>query len=268
MKVRYFAGVLAAAFVAASVAAAQPPQPSERRSDNDVKKLFESVNQARDRFEDQLDGKVKNGVLRSATGEMQVSATLHDFQKDIEKMKERFTDAYAASTEVEVVLRRGGGINAMMKEQPATLKGASEWERLGAELRLLAAVYGADFPLAEGAKVRRMNDAEVASAAGTVATQAEQVKRAVDSDKTLAKPDKQSLTTDVNDVIKLAKTLQSKLKDGKPATADYRALKEKVASLTAGERKLPPAVLTAIGTLRAPLDSIDRGFGAAPSTAP
>ena len=57
---------------------------------------------------------------------MDVKAILHDFQQDVEKMKDRFTDTYAACTEVTVVLRRGSALNAMMKEQPSTLKGASE----------------------------------------------------------------------------------------------------------------------------------------------
>ena len=77
-----------------------------------------------------------------------------------------------------------------------------------------------------------MNDKEAAGAAAAVAAQADEVKRAVDADKTLAKPDKQALKTEVEVVIKQAKSLESRLEDGKPATADGRALKEKIAALT------------------------------------
>ena len=71
----------------------------------------------------------------------------------------------------------------------------------------------------------------------------------------------QALNAEVDAVIKQAKTLQSRLKDGKPATADGRMLKEKVAALTVSGRELPPAVLSAIGGLRAPLETLDQAFG-------
>ena len=66
--------------------------------------------------------------------------------------------------------------------------------------------------------------------------------------------------------IKQAKTLQSRLKEGEPSTAYAKALREKVATLTANGRQLPPAVLTAIGGLRAPLAKVDQAFGVAPAT--
>jgi hypothetical protein len=113
-----------------------------------------------------------------------------------------------------------------------------------------------------------MNDTEAADAAGAVAVQAEQIKRAADADKTLSKPDKQTLAKELDTVIKQAKTLESGLKDGKPATGDWRTLKEEVVALTTEGRQLPPTVLTAIGGLRAPLAKLDQVFGVAPPTTP
>jgi hypothetical protein len=242
-------------------------QTVERPTDSQVKKVIEAVDQTRDRFEDQLDGKVKNGVIRSATGEVQVKGALEDFQKEVATLKSRFTDSYAASSEVETLLRRGNALDAMVKGQPTGLKGASEWDQVAAELKRLAAAYRTEFPLPEGAAVRRINDAEAAAFAAAIATQAEQVKRAVNADKTMAKPDKQALTADVEAVIKQAKLLESRLKDGKPATADGRALREKLAALLAEGRQLPPSVLSAIGSLRAPTQKLEMAFGAfAPAT--
>jgi hypothetical protein len=79
------------------------------------------------------------------------------------------------------------------------------------------------------------------------------------------KPDKQALKTGVEGIAKQPKTLQSRLKDGKPSTADAGALRDKVKALTADGRQLPPAVLNAIGALRAPLAKPDRAFGVAPA---
>jgi hypothetical protein len=149
----------------------------------------------------------------------------------------------------------------MMKAQPTAIKGASEWDQLAAQLRRLAGVYRTDFPLPQGAAVRRINDAEAAATAETIARQAEQIKRAVDADKTMPKQDKAALKTEVDEVIKQARTLKSRLSDSKPSTAEARSLVEMVAALTRAGRPLPPAVLTGIGGLRAPLDKLNQAFG-------
>jgi gas vesicle protein len=261
MRIVWGIGCVAALFLIAPRAAAQS---GDRLTDKDVKRLIDSVDQARDRFEDQLDGKVKNGIVRSATGEVNVREMLEDFQQELDKLKSRYTEQYAASAEAETVLRRGAALHAFMKTQPAGLKGANEWDRLASELRRLAAVYRTDFPLPEGAAVRRINDAEAAASVKAISGQAEQIKRAVDADKTMPKAEKQALKQAVEDLVKQAKTLQSRLSDSKPATADARALMQSISALTTGGRQLPPAVLTGIGGMRAPLEKLNQAFGMKP----
>jgi hypothetical protein len=239
-------------------------QSGDRMTDGDVKALIESVDQARDRFEDQLDGKVKNAVVRTTSGEVQVRPALEDFQKEVENLKSRFTDEYAASGEVAVVLRRGNAIDRLMKAQPSGTKGSNEWDRLSGELTKLAAAYRTTFPLAEGASVRRINDREASAMAAQVIERADEIERAVKADKTMAKPDKKALLADVEKVAKQAKALENRLKDKKPATADARALREAAAALSSGGRNLPPSVLTPIGSLRAPLSTLDQAFGLTP----
>jgi hypothetical protein len=236
-------------------------QGADRLSDGDIKTLIERVNQARDRFEDQLDGKVKDGVQRSPSGEIKVSSALDDLQEDVSKLKSRFTEAYAASTEVAALLRRGNTFDALVKAQPAGTKGTNEWERLAVELRRLASAYNTAFPLPEGAAVRRINDGEAAAAATAIVKQGDVIKDAIGDDKTLAKADKQALESAVNTLVKQAKTVASRLNDHKPATADARALRKAAAALTAGGRQLPASVLTAIGGLAAPLATLDQAFG-------
>lgn len=265
MTTRTRVSSLVAVTLVALLAATASAQRAERLTDKDTKALFEEVDKARDRFEDQLDGKVKNGIARSASGETKVSEALDDLQQGLDRLKSRFTDSYSASAEVEAVLRRGNMFNAMMAGQPRDLKGMSEWERLRVELDKLASAYATEFPLPDGAAVRRINDAEAAATAGTVATQAQQIKRAAGADKTFAKAERQALEKQVDDLVKQAKTLQSRLKDGKPASSEARLLKDKVTALTPGGRSLPSGVLSAIGTLRAPLEKLDQAFGVAPT---
>jgi hypothetical protein len=234
---------------------------SDRLTDKEVKNVIEQVYEARDKFEGRLDGKVKNAVVRNSTGEVRVETALEDFQKEVERLKERYTDEYSASAEVQALLVRANAIDRLMKSQPSDIKGANDWDQLAKQLRALAGAYRTTFPLPDGAPVRRINDAEAAASASTLISQAEQLKRVVNSDSTLAKADKESLKSDVDAVIKQAKALQSRLKDSKPATADARALLEKIGALTRDGRKLPPTVLTGIGGLRAPLATINQAFG-------
>jgi hypothetical protein len=256
-------GVIAGVILAASAAAAQM---GARLSDNEVKAIIDEVDTGRDKFEGNLDGGFKGSTLRGPRGETQVSGALQDYQDSTKKLQQRFTSDYSASAEVATVLKQSMQIDAFMKSPSSPTKGRNEWDRHAATLKRLAEAYSTTFPLPDGDTVRRMNDKEAADAAGAVVAQAEQVKRAADADKTLAKPDKQVLKTEVDAVIKQAKTLQSGLKDGKPATGDWRTLKEGVAALTAEGRQLPPSVLAAIGGLRAPLSKLDQAFGVAPVT--
>lgn len=234
---------------------------TDRLTDKEVKSLLEQTYDARDKFEGRLDGKVKNGVIRNSTGEIHVESMLEDFQRDVEKLKDRFGEKYSASAEVQAVLVRANAIDRMMKSQPSDLKGMSDWDQVTKQLRALAAAYRTTFPMPDGAPVRRINDAEAAASAAAVISQAEQLEDAANSDKTLAKSDKEALKSDVDAVIKQAKVLHSRLKDSQPATADARALLEKIGNLTKGGRQLPPPVLTAIGGLRAPLAKINETFG-------
>src|SRR4051812_37951130 len=99
-------------------------QTGERLADKDVKSLIEAVDNGRDRFEDQLDGKLKGTIPQGPNGEVNVARFLDDLQKNTNRLKERFTNEYAASAEVATVLRQSTPIDAFMK-QKSGIKGSS-----------------------------------------------------------------------------------------------------------------------------------------------
>ena len=122
---------------------------ADRLNDRDVKSLIDRVNDERDRFEDQLDGKLKSSVLRGPCGEVNVSRFLDDLQENVGKLKDRFKPDYAASAEVTTVLRQASDIQRFMAKQPANYDGASEWKRLEASLTELATAYQPSCPFGE-----------------------------------------------------------------------------------------------------------------------
>jgi hypothetical protein len=259
---------LAAAATFGVVVMFGPPvaaQTADRLTDKDVKDLIDTVDQARDRFEDQLDSTVKDAILRGPNGEVNVSRFLDDFQENMDRLKNRFKPDYAASAEAAAVLRQGSAVSGFMKTQPPSLKGTSEWEHLATSLTRLAGVYGARFPLTNET-VRRISDGEAAAAAEDVEKQADQFKDAVNREKTLAAPAKNGLKSAADVLKESAKTLRSRLNDSKPATAEARLLFDALRKLEGSMKSLnlSPSSLTSIGAMKAPLTTLQNAFGITP----
>ena len=142
---------------------------ADRLSDDDVKAVLERIDWERDRFEDQLDGRLKRSILRDPGMEVNVERFLDDLQENLDTLKERFTAEYAASAEVTGLLNQASAIQHFMSAQPPDIDGASEWNRLAESLTVLAAVYGTVMPIPVGQQARRMNDREVEQLADNLA---------------------------------------------------------------------------------------------------
>jgi hypothetical protein len=254
-------------FLAVSAVAA------DRLPDKDVKKLLEQVHQNRDRFEDQLDGKVKHSILRGPRGEVNVGQFLDDLQDNVNRLKERFTAEYAASAEATAVLRQGSDIGRYMSQQPPNFQGASEWNRFAASLETLAAAYGTSFPMAEGASARRLNDRELAESAKEIAEAADQLKKelrtTLEKDKSIDKATREAAVGEVESLKQDAKALASRLGDGKPASGEARQLLQHLAAVRSASsgRPLSATGQDALKVMRTAAEKLAQGFGM-PATAP
>ncbi len=218
----------AAFVIAVVIGLSSPVFAADRLTDRDVKALITRIEQGRDKFDDQLDGKLKDSVVRQASGEVNVRDVLNDFQESIDRVEERLKPEYAASAEVGTLLRRASGIEAFFRQQPAGTKGESEWNRLASDLKVLAAVYGADFPLSANATVRRIGDGELVSAVSQVAASSDQLKKSLDNDlkkdATISKEARQAAVAEADQLTKDAKTLRDRVKDTKPSSAEASKL--------------------------------------------
>ena len=246
--------------------AAMPAVLADRLSDRDVKALIERVDDERDRFEDQLDGELKRKIVRAPGIEVNVERYLDDLQDNVDKLKERFTPAYAASAEVTTVLRQASDIQRFMASQPPNFDGASEWNRLAASLAQLASVYGTAMPLREGQQARRLNDAEVRRAADGVAKSADRFKKDVDAalknDRTVAKATRDATLSEIEALKEGAKELASIIDDGRPASGEAKALLDQAARIrgASSSRPLSPAAKDVWGDIEGALDKVAQGF--------
>ena len=244
-----------------------PGAAADRLTDKDVKTLMVQVDENRDRFEDQLDGKLKRSILRGPRGEVNVGEYLDDLQANVDKMKDRFTPQYAASAEVTAELLQGTDIQRYMSTQPPDFDGASEWNRLSASLGQLAAVYGAPWPLSEGAAVSRMNDGELKKTAEELSKSADTFKKELDSslkkDKTIDSATREAAVQEADGLKKDAKKVGSLVGDGRPASGEAKALLQRAAGMQTAisGRTLSPAAQSAWGDFQGGLDKVAQAFG-------
>jgi hypothetical protein len=236
----------------------------ERLSDRDVKTLIDQVDEGRDKFEGNLDGKFKGSTLRGPSGETKIAGALQDYQDNTQKLKDRFTVDYAASAEVATVLKQSTAIDTFMQGSPSAMKGRSEWDRQTANLKHLAEAYDTTFPLPAGATVRRMNDKETAGVATAIATAADRFKSDLDKAKTLPKPEKDAAKKDVDLLVKQANAVKSRTSDGKPATGEVRQIVEQVAKLQTFVGAHPIPTMTNWQAVQASLGKLQQAFGLTP----
>jgi hypothetical protein len=261
---RLVAGVvMAMALVSGNHARAE--EALARNTDKEVRKQIEAIAERQQKFEKALDGKFKKSIVRGAAGEVDVKAFLKDFDSAVKRMDERFSAKYAASAEAADVLERATRMHRYVREHPE-LKGANEWDAVAQKLAQLATSYRVTFPLEEGAKARRIGDGELADAATAFAKAApktaDALRRGAKSVPALA-GGAESGAQDLKSAASTAKTLASRVSDGKPASAEARqlgALSARIDALVSVDGA-PDALTTAWAACRAPLETILTAFG-------
>jgi len=236
-----------------------------RPSDQDIKKLAKNIEREERNFERALDSQFKRSVLRGPGGEIDVDKYLEDLSVAIERLAKRFTGSYSASTEAAEVLKRASFMNGYIRDNP-TLKGANEWDVFGASLQRLAAAYGTDFPLPDDAQVRRIGDGELVDASNAIAKFSRDFERVLGKStqgiEELKEPVKKG-GADLKSMAAVAKQLASRIRSGKPASAEARQLtaaREQVQVLV-DEASMPDDVKTAWAAGESSFRKIDQAFG-------
>ena len=201
-----------------------------RLTDNDVKALAKTLGKQHKSFVGALDSKFKRSILRGPGGEIQVEYYLTDLSESIQQLSERFTGSYSASAEATEVLKRADFMNSYVRNNPS-MKGANEWDVFGASLQQLASAYGTSFPLPGDEAIRRIGDKELADAAAAVSKFAKDLPKPIRKEtrgmKELSDTVKM-IEAELKSMSTLSKTLGSRIRSGKPATAEARQLMESV----------------------------------------
>jgi len=219
-----------------------------RLSDKDVVALTKNLGQQEKKFDRALDSKFKRSVLRGSGIEIDVQTYLADLAEAIQIHGKRFTGDYAASTEATEVLQRADFMNSYIHKNPS-MKGANEWDVFGSGLQQLAAAYSTSFPLPEDAVIRRIGDGELADAATAINKFSKSMEKSIGKqtkkNKALAEP-VNSIKADLKTIGDTSKTLSSRVRSGKPASAEARQLLEaveRIDALVVGTEGMPDEVV-------------------------
>ncbi len=226
MKFRIIAA-LVCAFGVATWAHGQAP--FDRGSDKAVEDLLKSIDDKTGEFRDSLDRDFRTSVVRGAQGETDVKAFLDDLEEAVKAAADRFGREYSASAEVKTLLTRAAPAHTYVRAHPE-LSGASEWDQLAGDLNRLAQAYGASFPLADNANVRRIGDGELRTSLETLSRIGEQAGSALRR----AARDTPALTNNATTAAAFGKTaeaLQERISKKQPATAEARQLQSAAARI-------------------------------------
>lgn len=206
-----------------------------RVSDKDVEKLVKTIEDQQKKFARALDSEVKRSLIRGPAGEIEVAGYLDDLADDIDRLDKRFDGKYSASAEVKALLERADMMNGFIRNHPE-IKGANEWDVFGSSLQRLAGAYDTTFPLPNDAMIRRIGDGELEDAATEIGKVAKGMKKPVrkyakGTDELTAAGE--SLEEELSSLADSSKTLASRIRSGKPATAEARQLEDTIGRIEA-----------------------------------
>lgn len=246
-------------------AAGQTQELLARASDKEVKALVKNIAAAEKRFERSLTSQFKRSILRGPTAELQVGEYLLDLSDAMASLQKRFTGSYAASAEATEVLKRSSLMHGYVRNNPS-LKGANEWDAVAALLQQLATAYGQTFPLTEGVPIRRIGDGELADAAQELQKFASSFQKSMSKSTKKIPELKDPVKAGVADLKFISssrKTLASRIRSGKPASAEARQLMEAVERVQAlvDMDGMPDSVATEWAASARPIGKISQAFG-------
>jgi len=257
-----FAGIGA---LLAIVGTASAQTAFERPTDKQVTKIVDSLGDNLKTYRSALDKDFRKSVIRTPTGEVDVERYLDDLEAATKTLSDRFTEKYAASSEVGDLLKKAAPANTYMHEH-ATLAGASEWDRFAADLNRLAAAYGAAFPPAPNAVIRRIGDGELTQSLSAL----EKAPKTIGSPLSKAAKSTPALATvagaadsGLDSLAAAAKTLRGRVDKGDPATAEARqiqAISDKLDPVFANAA-MPANVKALWTTSRGDVDKVMQAFG-------
>ena len=187
----------------------------------------------------------------------------------------RFSSNYSASSEVLSLLQFAARLDAWASTQPAGFRGSREWGVLATDFRRLSAAYNSALlrpgQQALGAQARRLNDAELVTAAANVDKNMDAFRNAYDSalaaNTNLTPASRQTAIQNVDAMKNSAQALHAALGKKQKGVAEADALLKGSAVMIDATFKLPPnsSAAAAWAPVREELSKVALAYEVTPS---
>ena len=254
-----------------------PPRATApgRLTDQEVTALLESIEKKRAAFEGALDDKLKNSTIKTERGEVNANKFFDDLQDQVQRVRDRFSSSYSASSEVLTLLQFGARLDAWASAQPAGFRGSKEWGALATDFRRLSAAYNSGLlrpgQQALGAQARRLNDAELMTAAANLNKNMDAFRTAYDNalaaNTSLTPASRQSAIQNVDGMKNMARLLNTALAKKQKGVSEAELLVKGSAIMIDETLKLPPnsAAAAAWAPVREDLGKVALAYEVTPS---
>jgi hypothetical protein len=116
-----------------------------RLTDKEVEQILRRIEQQSDRFKSSVDSALDKSRLNGTRREDNVNEFIKQFDDEVKRLHDRFSDHKSVAADVQSVLDRAARIDNFMSRQRLDRKAEDEWSRLKANLDELSQAYGVDW---------------------------------------------------------------------------------------------------------------------------
>jgi len=116
-----------------------------RLSDKEVEQILRRIEQQSKRFKSSLDSALDKSRINGTRREDDVNEFIKQFDDEVKRLRDRFSDHKSVSADVQSVLDRAARIDEFMSRRELSRKSQDEWSRLKANLDELSQAYSVEW---------------------------------------------------------------------------------------------------------------------------
>ena len=244
-----------------------------RLSDHEIRQLLHTMDAQADRFRRSLGHNLDKSRLNGTRREDDINAFVKAFDRETERLKDRFDHHKSVAADVQSILDRADSIDRFLAEHSADRRTEADWSSLRGSLDQLAQAYNVSWtwkgysanPEATGMPYR-LNDKEVARILETLKVHADRFRSAVDSSLDRSSLNGTAREDDINSFMKefdkQTKRLRDQFDHHKSVAADVQAVLDSAEGIERFSRRFPLSTRAQNEwiTLKADLDELAQAY--------
>lgn len=116
-----------------------------RLTDREVEQILDRIERQSERFQSSLDSSLDRSRLDGTRREDDINAFIKDFNDEVKRLHDRFSDHKSVAADVQSVLDRANRIDEFMSRNRVDGRAREDWSRLRANLDELSQAYSVDW---------------------------------------------------------------------------------------------------------------------------